>query len=530
MTTDDLILLALLVVVGIVLPVHRAVEVSLAAKQFSVQSARDAEMFFHWSTHLPLALGNLVSGVLVVMPNPGRGMFGAQSSTKPIFYLGCAFGVLGLLCQWFAIGIVALIVSNVLFGAMQALCGSALLFVLMDRWKDTKAAAVGACLGSLAFAELFGSTFAVLAIDRGATCTRDGQPASNEDCDAQFLYAADADATATAAVAACECKGFRPGGPLVVGGCLVVCLLGGLYYTECYLGPKPRSPRSAQGGKQQQQQQQAESPNPSAAQAAGGLKYGLNSRDQLAWTMQPATTAKQLIRLASVGDPVLRACVAMMLCGGTIQGALFAAVNSLHHHDSSHGLDDQITGEEEKLLHGTYSLVVLLVAPIAGRSSDHLNRKVFVVAGVMIMVLGSLVCASAVSYASDTAQRLAELFLTALLHGLGTAAMYGATVAAVAERALSGWRPLAVAVARSWWEVGRLLGYLIIDPIVRGSELTGLCLVSLSAFVVGLYWILVFKDERAELGAQEDRPELATVQPLDDDDIEAEEQAPAAAP
>ena len=141
-----------------------------------------------------------------------------------------------------------------------------------------------------------------------------------------------------------------------------------------------------------------------------------------------------------------------------------------------------------------------------------------------------MVCASAVSYASDTAQRLAELFLTALLHGLGTAAMYGATVAAVAERALSGWRPLAVAVARSWWEVGRLLGYLIIDPIVRGSELTGLCLVSLSAFVVGLYWILVFKDERAELGAQEDRPELAAVQPLDDDDIEAEEQAPAAAP
>eukprot|EP01043_Picozoa_sp_COSAG02_P090004 COSAG02_NODE_26912_length_621_cov_1.030651_1_plen_139_part_01 len=111
-------------------------------------------------------------------------MFGTQSSTKPVFYLGCAFGILGLLCQWFAIGIVALILSNMFFGAMQALCGSALLYVLMHRWKDAKAAAVGTCLSSLTFAELLGGMIGVLVLDRNATCTRHGQPVPYGECDA----------------------------------------------------------------------------------------------------------------------------------------------------------------------------------------------------------------------------------------------------------------------------------------------------------------------------------------------------------
>jgi MFS family permease len=498
MRVDDVAVLGLLVAVGIILPIHRGVEVSLAAKQFSVSTARDAEMFFHWSTQVSLALGNLVSGSLVIMRNPGRGMFGTQSSTKPVFYLGCAFGVLGLLCQWFAFGIVALIVSNMFFGVMQALCGSALVYVLMHRWKNAKAAAVGACLSSLSLAELFGSVIGVLVLDRSATCFRHGQPVPHDECDARYDYEA-ADAAATVSVAACECSGFRPAGPLLVAASLVICLLGGLYYTECYLGPTPRAAEDASNTT-------PDSARPSDALPTGGLKYSQNKRDQLSWTAKPGTTNMQLIHLTSFVDPVLRACVVMMLCGGTIQGALSAAINSLHHHDSSHGLDDQITAVEEKLLHVTYSLAVLLAAPLAGRSSDLLNRKVFVVAGVMVMVLGSLICASAVTFQSDTGGRRAELSLTALLHGFGTAAMYGAAVAAVAERALGGWSPLAVGVARGWWEIGRGLGYLVIDPVARGSELTGLCLVSLTAFVVGLYWILAFKDERAELGSQEDRP------------------------
>lgn len=515
---DDVAVLGLLVVVGIIVPIHRVVEVSLAAKQFSVSTARDAEMFFHWSTHVPLALGNLVSGSLVIMRNPGRGMFGTQSSTKPVFYLGCAFGILGLLCQWFAIGIGALIVSNMLFGAMQALCGSALLYVLMHRWKNNKAAAVGTCLSSLTCAEVFGGMIGVLVLDRNATCSRHGQPVENDECDAQYQYAP-ADAAASVAVDACDCSGFRPAGPLLVAACLVTCLLGGLYYTECYLGPTLQALEDGSN-------RTPDSPEPSVSPGTGGLKYSQNKQDQLSWTATPGTTTRQFIHLTSFVDPVLRACVAMLLCGGTIQGALFAAVNSLHHHDSSHGLDDQITGEEEKLLHGTYSLVVMLVAPLAGRSSDLLNRKVFVGAGVMIMVLGSLVCASAVTFQSDTGGRLAELFLAALLHGFGTAAMYGAVVAAVAERALGNWSPLAVGVARGWWEIGRVLGYLVIDPIVRGSELTGLCLVSLTAFVIGLYWILVFKDERAELGSQEDRPKR---QPSHEDGYDERGQAMASA-
>ena len=138
------------------------------------------------------------------------------------------------------------------------------------------------------------------------------------------------------------------------------------------------------------------------------------------------------------------------------------------------------------------------------------------------MVLGSLVCASAINFQSDTGGRLAELGLAALLHGIGTAVMYGAAVAAVAERALRSWRPVAVGVARAWWEFGRVVGYLVIDPIARDGELTALCMISLTAFVVGLYWILVFKDERSELGAQEDRPKTEA-----SDDEEEQQSAPA---
>ena len=388
---------------------------SLAAKQFSAQTARDAEMFFHWSTYLPLALGaravqtprclllfprpipaaarriplssrtqicigrsagNLAAGVLVTMPNPGGGMFGLRSSTKPVFYLGLLFGVLGLLFQWIAFGITGLIVSNLLFGVQQALCGSALLFVLLHRWREAKGAAVGAFLGAFTFGELFGSVFGVLAIERAATCTRADVAVPYKECDAQFDYAADDPSDATETLGACVCEGFRPAGPLFVAACLVVCLVGGLYYHECYLGPKLQQPAAAAAG----------DGTPAAAEAAptiqskpqAGLKYIANARGALAGSVN--LTSTELFKLVSFNDVVLRSCIAMLLCGGTIQGALHAAINSLHHHDSSHGLDDQVTAEEEKLLHGAYTLVVLVTAPMAGRLSDRLNRKVFVVA------------------------------------------------------------------------------------------------------------------------------------------------------
>ena len=454
------------------------------------------------------------------MPNPGGGMFGKQSSTKPVFYLGLLFGVFGLLFQWIAFGVTALIISNVLFGMQQALCGSALLFVLLHRWRKAKGAAVGAFLGALTFGELFGSVLGVLAIDRAATCTRAGAVVPHGDCDAQFTYAADALSDPTETVEACVCEGFRPAGPLFVAACLIVCLVGGLYYNECYLGPAPK-PVAASAGDS----------TPAVGEAAPTvqskphteLKYIVNLRDVLASSVNATPT--EVFKLVSFNDGVLRSCIAMLLCGGTIQGALHAAVNSLHHHNSSHGLDDQITSEQEKLLHGAYSLVVLVTAPMAGRASDRLNRKVFVAAGVMCMVLGSLVCASAVNFQSDTGGRRGELFLAALLHGIGTAVMYGAAVAAVAERALRSWRPIAVGVARAWWAFGRVVGYLVIDLIARDGELVALCMISLTAFVVGLYWILVFKDERSELGAQEDRPKM-----VGSDDEEEQQQPAAAAP
>lgn len=461
-----------------------------------------------------MAIGNVVAGYLVTTRKQWV-VFGADSSTKPVFFLGCAFGILGLLWQWLATGMFALVASNILIGCMQGMCASALLYVLMHRWKDAKGLAVGACVGALSSAELFGNAIGVLALDRVATCMRDEQSVPYDQCDAQFRYAAD-DAAAAVLVEACECHGFRPTGPLVMLACIFICLLGGLSYSDCYLGPMPEA---------------AEDGNKTSGSPivlpAGGLKYTQNDREQLGWSAKPGTRESELAYLTSCTDPVLRACVVMLLFGGTIQGALFAAINSLHHHDSSHGLDDQITVEEEKLLHGSYSLIMLLVAPLAGRMSDRLNRKVFVVSGVMIMVLGSFVFASAVSFQSDTGGRLAELFLTALLHGVGSAVIYGAAVGAVAERALASWAPLAVGIARGWWELGRVLGYLVIDPIVRGSELVGLCMVSLAAFVGGIWCILVFKDERAELGSQEDRPEL---QPSDDGHSEQDQTVKTAAP
>ena len=195
-----------------------------------------------------------------------------------------------------------------------------------------------------------------------------------------------------------------------------------------------------------------------------------------------------------------------------------------HHHDASHALDDQISAEEERLLHGCYTLTLLLSAACLGAASDRINRKMFILSGMLTMVFGALVLASAVSYQSDVGFRRGEVFFTSLLHGLGAGSLYVAAVAAVAERSLRSWRPIAVATARAWWELGRVCGYLIVDPIARGAELTALCMLCLAAVVIGLWFALVYKDERAELGAQEERPEPELSSEEEEEQQEEQEQ------
>ena len=195
-----------------------------------------------------------------------------------------------------------------------------------------------------------------------------------------------------------------------------------------------------------------------------------------------------------------------------------------HHHDASHALDDQISAEEERLLHGCYTLTLLLSAACLGAASDRINRKMFILSGMLTMVFGALVLASAVSYQSDVGFRRGEVFFTSLLHGLGAGSLYVAAVAAVAERSLRSWRPIAVATARAWWELGRVCGYLIVDPIARGAELTALCMLCLAAVVIALWFALVYKDERAELGAQEERPEPELSSEEEEEEQEEQEQ------
>ena len=121
---------------------------------------------------------------------------GGTGGTKRTYFAGCALGLLGVVCVWVADGVAPLILANLLLGAQHALCGSALLFLLMHRWHSTKARprhprpeapppltpvraqafAVGVFVACLTIAELAGGVLGVLLIERPASCSRDGEP------------------------------------------------------------------------------------------------------------------------------------------------------------------------------------------------------------------------------------------------------------------------------------------------------------------------------------------------------------------
>lgn len=127
---------------------------------------------------------------------------GGTGGTKRTYFAGCALGLLGVVFVWVADGVAPLILANLLLGAQHALCGSALLFLLMHRWHSTKARprhprpeapppltpvraqafAVGVFVACLTLAELAGGVLGVLLIERPASCSRDGVAVNHTQC------------------------------------------------------------------------------------------------------------------------------------------------------------------------------------------------------------------------------------------------------------------------------------------------------------------------------------------------------------
>jgi MFS family permease len=89
------------------------------------------------------------------------------------------------------------------------------------------------------------------------------------------------------------------------------------------------------------------------------------------------------------------------------------------------------------------------------------------------MVLSAVLGASAIDYQTHFAFRRGELFVASLFSGVGAATMFGAAVAAVVDRAHRIWRAFAVGMAMTSWEVGRMLGFIFVDKILRGYEMLG---------------------------------------------------------
>jgi MFS family permease len=128
---------------------------------------------------------------------------------------------------------------------------------------------------------------------------------------------------------------------------------------------------------------------------------------------------------------------------------------------AAHGLGLAAIG----LIKGLYPLLWGAGQPAAGRLSDSLGRKPFIVAGMIVQAAAFPAALLLLAWP------LAAGIVSAILLGTGTAMAYPVLIAAVADRAHPAWRPQALAAYRFWRDLGYAVGAVIAGIVAAALSL-----------------------------------------------------------
>jgi predicted MFS family arabinose efflux permease len=128
---------------------------------------------------------------------------------------------------------------------------------------------------------------------------------------------------------------------------------------------------------------------------------------------------------------------------------------------ASHGLGLASIG----LIKGLYPLLWGAGQLITGRLSDTIGRKPLIVTGMGVQ-------AAAFPAALLLGNPLTEGIVSAVLLGLGTAMVYPALIAAVADHAGPTWRAQSLGVYRFWRDIGYALGAVIAAIVAQAAGLS----------------------------------------------------------
>ena len=90
---------------------------------------------------------------------------------------------------------------------------------------------------------------------------------------------------------------------------------------------------------------------------------------------------------------------------------------------------------------------------VTGDLSDRIGRKTLIVAGMLVQALGLAL--------TGFSERFAEWLFAAVLLGAGTAMVYPALLAAIADVAHPSWRSRSVGIYRLWRDSGFVAGALL---------------------------------------------------------------------
>jgi MFS family permease len=117
------------------------------------------------------------------------------------------------------------------------------------------------------------------------------------------------------------------------------------------------------------------------------------------------------------------------------------------------------------LIKGVYPLLWGAGQPITGRLSDTLGRKPLIVTGMLVQ-------AAAFPTALLPVAPLAAGIGSAVLLGLGTAMVYPALIASVADHTGPSWRAQGLGVYRFWRDLGYALGALLAALVAQAAGLS----------------------------------------------------------